>query len=219
MPLVHSWNNDGSKLFVGGIGGTSHGSDHDDEILEYSCSEDYDVSSCSFTRRMIVNDDHPSGTDPSAFGLDIDMRRVFGMTFNNDGTKMYLNSGGQKPNGQPNSKGCQAGNGPNCRIYEITLDAAFNISRGTRTNTKSLIISSGVNQDGIPTGITFNNDGSKLFVAGFDGDDIIVYPLSAAYSLASSSVGTPAEYDVSTQSTNPRDIDFNNDGTKMYLKI
>ena len=71
MPLVHSWNNDGSKLFVGGIGGDTHGSDHDDEILEYSCSTDYDVSTCSYTRRMIVNDDHPSGTDPSDFGLDI----------------------------------------------------------------------------------------------------------------------------------------------------
>ena len=211
MPLVHAWNNDGSKLFVGGIGGNSHGSDHDDEILEYSCETDYDVSTCTFTRKMIVNDDHPSGTDPSAFGLDIDMRRVFGMTFNNDGTKIYLNSGGQAPNG------CQAGNGPNCRIYEITLGSAFNLSSGTLTNTKSLIISSGVNQDGIPTGITFNNDGSKLFVAGFHDDDIIVYPLSTPYSLASSSVGTPAEYDVSDQSTNPRDIDFNNDGTKMYI--
>ena len=91
LPLVHSWNNDGSKLFVGGIGGHTHGSDHDDEILEYGCTTDYDVSTCSYTRRMIVNDDHPSGTDPSSYGLDIDMRRVFGMTFNNDGTKMYLN--------------------------------------------------------------------------------------------------------------------------------
>ena len=213
MPIVHSWNDDGSKLFVGGIGGNTHGSDHDDEILEYGCTTDYDVSTCSFTRRMIINDDHPSGTDPSSYGVNIDMRRVFGMTFNNDGTKMYLNSGAQAPHD------CQAGNGPNCRIYEITLDAAFDISSGTRTNTKSLIISSNNNQDGIPTGITFNNDGSKLFVAGFDDDDIIVYPLSAAYSLASSSVGTPTEFDVSSQSTNPRDIDFNNDGTKMYITV
>jgi len=211
MPIVHSWNDDGSKLFVGGIGGNSHGSDHDDEILEYRCTTDYDVSSCSFTRRMIINDDHASGINPSSYGVNIDMRRVFGMTFNNNGTKMYLNSGAQAPSD------CQAGNGPNCRIYEITLDAAFDISSGSLTNTKSLIISSGVNQDGIPTGITFNNDGSKLFVAGFDDDDIIVYPLSVAYSLASSSVGTPAEFDVSSQSTNPRDIDFNNDGTKMYI--
>jgi len=70
MPLVHSWNNDGSKLFVGGIGGiggSTHGSDHDDEILEYSCSTDYDVSSCSFTRRMIVNDDHTSDINPYIF--------------------------------------------------------------------------------------------------------------------------------------------------------
>ena len=211
MPLVHAWNNDGSKLFVGGIGGNSHGRDHDDEILEYSCETDYDVSTCTFTRKMIVNDDHNSGTNPSDYGVNIDMRRVFGMTFNNDGTKIYLNSGAQAPND------CQAGNGPNCRIYEITLGSAFNLSSGTLTNTKSLIISSGVNQDGIPTGITFNNDGSKLFVAGFHDDDIIVYPLSTPYSLASSSVGTPAEYDVSDQSTNPRDIDFNNDGTKMYI--
>ena len=49
---------------------------------------------------MIVNDDHPSGTDPSSYGLDIDMRRVFGMTFNNDGTKVVFTDewgGGGRP--------------------------------------------------------------------------------------------------------------------------
>jgi len=38
FPLGIAWNNDGSKLFIAGNGGFNHGSDHDDEILEYSCS-------------------------------------------------------------------------------------------------------------------------------------------------------------------------------------
>ena len=41
FPLGIAWNTGdegGSKLFIAGNGGFNHGSDHDDEILEYSCS-------------------------------------------------------------------------------------------------------------------------------------------------------------------------------------
>ena len=122
----------------------------------------------------------------------INDRHPYGFTFDDDGSHVYVS-------GNYNNK-----------IYEIELGSAFNLSSATKIQEIASV-------DGTPCGITFNNDGTKLFLAGFAGDRIIVWPLSTAYSLASGSVGTPAEYDVSTQSSRPRDIDFNSDGTKMYI--
>ena len=122
----------------------------------------------------------------------INDKHPFGFTFDDDGSHVYV-----------------SGNQYN-KIYEIELGSAFNLSSATKIQEIASV-------DGTPCGITFNNDGTKLFLAGFAGNRIIVWPLSTAYSLASGSVGTPAEYDVSTQSSRPRDIDFNSDGTKMYI--
>jgi len=133
----------------------------------------------------------------------VNIKRVYALEFNDTGTKLYVGSGA-------NNSG--NGNGPNRKIYEITLDAAFNMTSGTLTNT--LDVSS---EDSIPTDISFNDDGSKLFVNGFDGNTVIVYPLSTDYSLAASSVGTPAEFDLPSQTPKNKDIIFNNDGTKMYI--
>ena len=175
-----AWNNDGSKLFVMGT------ADNDDELLEYSCFANYDVSTCTYVRELPLNNNHEGSNGP------INDRHPYGFTFDDDGSHVYVS-------GNYNNK-----------IYEIELGSAFNLSSATKIQEIASV-------DGTPCGITFNNDGTKLFLAGFAGDRIIVWPLSTAYSLASGSVGTPAEYDVSTQSSRPRDIDFNSDGTKMYI--
>jgi len=197
FPLGIAWNNDGSKLFISGSDGFNHGSDHEDAILEYSCSTDYDVSTCTYVRELPLNNSHSGANGP------VNIKRVYALEFNDTGTKLYVGSGA---NNTGNS------NGPNRKIYEITLDDAFNMSGGTLTNT--LDVSS---EDSIPTDISFNDDGSKLFVNGFQGNTVIVYPLSTDYSLAASSVGTPAEFDLPSQTPKNKDIIFNNDGTKMYI--
>ena len=122
----------------------------------------------------------------------INDRHPYGFTFDDDGSHVYVS-------GNYNNK-----------IYEIELGSAFNLSSATKRQEIASV-------DGTPCGITFNNDGTKLFLAGFAQHRIVVWPLSTPYSLASGSVGTPAEYDVSSQSSKPRDIDFNSDGTKMYI--
>ena len=175
-----AWNNDGSKLFVMGT------ALNDDELLEYSCFANYDVSTCTYVRELPLNNNHEGSNGP------INDRHPYGFTFDDDGSHVYVS-------GNYNNK-----------IYEIELGSAFNLSSATKRQEIASV-------DGTPCGITFSNDGRQLFLAGFAGDRIIVWPLSTAYSLASGSVGTPAEYDVSTQSSRPRDIDFNSDGTKMYI--
>ena len=134
----------------------------------------------------------PLNNDHEGPNGPINDRHPYGFTFDDDGSHVYVS-------GNYNNK-----------IYEIELGSAFNLSSATKIQEIASV-------DGTPCGITFSNDGRQLFLAGFAGDRIIVWPLSTAYSLASGSVGTPAEYDVSTQSSRPRDIDFNSDGTKMYI--
>ena len=160
--------------------------DNDDELLEYSCFANYDVSTCTYVRELPLNNNHEGSNGP------INDRHPYGFTFDDDGSHVYVS-------GNHNNK-----------IYEIELGSAFDLSSATKRQEIASV-------DGTPCGITFNNDGTKLFLAGFAQHRIIVWPLSTPYSLASGSVGTPAEYDVSSQSSKPRDIDFNSDGTKMYV--
>ena len=71
-------------------------------------------------------------------------------------------------------------------------------------------------QDGSPSFIAFNNDGTKMFVVGTSGDDVNEYTLSVGFDLTST-VTFVDSFDVSGEDTNLRTITFNNDGTKMYV--
>ena len=66
-----------------------------------------------------------------------------------------------------------------------------------------------------PSGIFFNPDGDKLFIIGTTGDDITPYNLSTPWDLTTATVTTPT-YFISGE-TNPNDLYFKPDGTKMYV--
>ncbi len=70
-------------------------------------------------------------------------------------------------------------------------------------------------QEEEPRGLTFNNDGTKMYVTGWDGDDINTYNLSTAWDVSTASFASSKS--VSAQTNDPRDINFNTDGTKMFL--
>ena len=42
-------------------------------------------------------------------------------------------------------------------------------------------------QENNPQGIAFNNDGTKMFVVGFDGDDVNEYTLSTGFDVSTAS--------------------------------
>ena len=173
-----AWNNDGSKLFVMGTNSS------DDELLEYSCSTNYDVSTCTYVRELPLNNDHSGPNGP------INDRHPYGFTFDDDGSHVYVS-------GNHNNK-----------IYEIELGSAFDLSSASYTTEIASV-------DGTPCGITFNNDGTKLFLAGFAQHRIVVWTLNTPYRLTS--VASSIQFSVSAESQKPRDIDFNSDGTKMYV--
>ena len=66
-----------------------------------------------------------------------------------------------------------------------------------------------------PYGLAFNNDGSKMFVAGFGDDDVKEYTLSTVFDVSTASLVD--SFDVSSQENGLRGLAFNNDGTKMFI--
>ncbi len=72
-----------------------------------------------------------------------------------------------------------------------------------------------------PYGITFDDDGDKMYIVGFNssgdkGDRVIEYDLTTNYDASSKSVSHTLTTDVSFR---PHDIRFNDDGTRMYLPM
>ena len=70
-------------------------------------------------------------------------------------------------------------------------------------------------QETSPSGIAFNSDGTKMFVIGWNGDDVNEYHLSTGFDV--STAAYDSNFSVSSQETHPMDIAFNSDGTKMFM--
>ena len=70
-------------------------------------------------------------------------------------------------------------------------------------------------QETNPRGITFNTNGTKMFIIGTTGDDVNEYTLSTGFDLTST-VAFVDSYAV-TQCPNPTAVKFNSDGTKMFV--
>jgi hypothetical protein len=70
-------------------------------------------------------------------------------------------------------------------------------------------------QTSLPIGLVFNNDGTKMFIADYSGQDINEYTLSSAFDITTASFVD--SFSVSSQETQPAGMAFNTDGTKMFV--
>ena len=114
------------------------------------------------------------------------------IVFNADGTKMY--SGGASTD----------------RLYQFTLATAYDLSAVTYDNVSFSFAS----QAGLPRGVTFSNDGTKMFM-GADGNSVFQYNLGSPFAINTASYSTTL--DISAQDSNPKLVEFNADGTKMFI--
>jgi len=112
--------------------------------------------------------------------------------FNNDGTKMFVVDDGSN------------------KIREYHLSTGYDIS--TASYDSLLLINS---QDTSPRGIAFNNDGTKMFVAGWSGQDINEYHLTTGFDISTASYDS--NFSVSAKENEPNGLAFNSDGTKMFV--
>lgn len=117
-----------------------------------------------------------------------------GLAFRPDGLKMYL-----------------VGNTGN-DIYEYDLSVAYDVS----TAVHSGIIYDMTVLDGTPTDVTFNSNGSRMYVSGTDSDNIYAFHLETEYDLNTASY-TGEFFNIATEDTSPGDLQFNQDGSKLFM--
>ena len=118
-----------------------------------------------------------------------------GLAFNNDGTKMFLTGLGNE------------------NVYEYNLSTGFDISTASYSGT-SLDVSS---EDSFPIEITFNGDGTKMFMNGSSGETIHAYGLSTAFDLSTASYSGENFSIPSQQTSYPEGLAFSSDGSKMFV--
>ena len=224
-PTGIAFNADGTKLFMTGR--------NNDYVYQYSLNPAYNLSTLSYdgnSARFNVSSQSatPHGLTFNANGtkmyiIDTSLDKIFqysvspaysianasydskefscasqdtsplGAIFNNDGSKLFI-----------------AGNA-NDAVYQYSV-TDYDISTASYDSV-SLSVSS---QDLVPTGLRFNGNGTKLFVVGATNDAVYQYNLPTPYSLINASYDN-VSFSFGNQESTPRDVLFNNSGTKMYL--
>ena len=156
------------------------------DVYEYTLTTAFDVSTATFVDGIDVG----VGT-LGASGSQGD-NSANSIEFNTDGTKLFVLGQG------------------NDLVNEYALSTGFDVS--TASFTQSFDISS---QELLPYGLAFNNNGTKMYITGWAGDDINEYTLTTGFDISTASYSQ--NYSVAAQNVKPSAVQFNGDGTKMYV--
>jgi len=148
----------------------------------------YDISNAEYSNKSL----DVSAQITGSMGLK-------GITFNNTGTNFYILTG-------------DAGISTNDAVYQYTLSTAFDLSTGSYAS-KTLNVGT---RETTPTGISFNTNGTKLFIIGYNDDLVETWNLSTGYDISTATYASES-FNISAQEDYARHINFNNDGTKMYI--
>ncbi|MFY0631141.1 MAG: beta-propeller fold lactonase family protein [Flavobacteriaceae bacterium] len=178
-PTGMTYGDNGNKFYLVGTNG--------DIVIQYALGTAYDFS----TR----------GAPESFFRVNAQETSPQDVEFNDDGTRMYILG--------------QTGDD----VTEYSLSTAWDVSTATftdvfdaRTAIENLL---GATNGDLLTGMSFNDDGSKLYIADRRSDDVFEFDLSTNYDV--STAGAVINNIPITGENNVRDISFNNDGTEIYV--
>ena len=146
----------------------------------------------------------PSGwTDPDlgnasydavSFSVGTQDSVPLGLTFNNDGTKMYVSGAASDD------------------VFQYSLSTAFDLSTASYD---SVSFDMGGQDTGVDE-IVFNNDGTRMYMLGFGSDAVYQYSLSTGFDISTASYDS-VSFSVAAQDTTPRGLEFNASGSKMYV--
>jgi sugar lactone lactonase YvrE len=132
--------------------------------------------------------------DSVSFSVASQSTASYGLTFNNDGTKMYVVNAATEI------------------IYQYSLSTAYDIS----TASYDSVSFNAASQVNLLVDITFNNDGTKMYLIGTDADTVFQYSLSTAFNISTASYDNKS-FNAASQEATTFSITFNSDGTKMYI--
>ena len=220
---------DGTKMYVTGTSG--------DDINEYGLSSAWDVSTASYVQNFSVSaqESNPEAIFFSPIGIkmyvlgktgdavyEYDLSTSWdvstasyvrnfsissqettpsGLSFKDDGSKMYVI--GQVAD----------------TIYQYstaaTPPAEWTDPDLANASYDSVSFDFG-SQDTTVVGFFFKPDGSKMWLVGRSNDNVYQYSLSTAWDVSTASYDS-VSLSVSSQDTDPIDVYFNDDGSKMYI--
>jgi len=219
-----TFNDDGTKMFVIGTTG--------DDVNEYTLGTAYDVSTASFVDSFDVSG---LDTNPQAVAFNSDGDKMFVVGNQNDSiiefalasdfdvsttinpplTTLDLSPFESSPRGIAfNSDGSKvfivgiSGDDVN----EFVLGTPFDVASAATPPVNVFDVGS---EDGNPEGITFNNAGTKMYIVGLENDKVYEYALTTGFDVSTASFTD--SFDVSSQDTQPNSVEFNGDGTKMFV--
>jgi len=211
---------DGSQLYVVGDSNTN--------VYQYSLSTAFDVSTASFSRSLDVSPQDPS---PRGLAFKPDGSQLYVVARTSDNVYQYSLStafdvstasfsqsfdvGPQDTNPQglvfkPDGSQLFVVGISNANVYQYSLSTAFDVS--TASFSQSFDVGP---QDTGPRGLTFNPDGSQLFVVGDSNRNVYQYGLSTAFDISTASFSQ--SFDVSPQERGPRGLVFKPDGSHLYV--
>ena len=127
-----------------------------------------------------------------SFSVIAQVAAAAALAFSTDGTKMFVTD----------SSGSD--------VNQYTLSVAFDVSSASFAGSFSVSA-----QDAAPTGIAFNSDGTKMFILGYNGDNVSEYTLSTGFDVSTASFVD--SFNTSAQDTLPSGLAFNTNGTKMFI--
>jgi len=97
-------------------------------------------------------------------------------------------------------------------VNQYTLSTAWDISTASYAS-KSFSVAS---QDGLPTGMAFSYDGTKVYVTGFTNDTLYQYNLSTAWDVSTASYSSNS-FSVATIDGSPRGLYVAPTGNKLWF--
>jgi hypothetical protein len=112
---------------------------------------------------------------------------------------------------------------PDGTSFYITNDSTtdtvqqFNLSTAWNISTASYVTAYTFTQDTVPVGLVFSPDGTKMHVIGDTNNTVYQFALSTPWDLTTTATTPTYTFSVATQETSPTGIEFNSDGTKMYI--
>ena len=160
-PEVILFNDDGTKIYITGR--------VSDAVHEYDLGSAYDVGSLTLV---------------TSFSMSSETNITEGMSFNDDGTKLFMN--------------------------DLQFDKVFQYSLSTPYSFESTVTLEGsfsiADQESHSQYVAFNNDGTKMYIVGNNGDDITEYSLSCAFHVLTTSCSSSSSSSSTSDPTTDSDV-------------
>ena len=179
---------DGTKVFFARFAAGQN-------LYQYTLDTPFNISTLDASSEVIIN--LKAGSD------DLDDGKLEGLTFNGDGTKVYAIDFAGKMN-----------------VHSLETPYDFSSFTQDADDGKTWTTYLSPNDGTIrPHDMRFNSDGSKMFLFEANADAsaaVVEYHLATAY--VPGSATTTQSFNVSSEiNTVIQDIDFDDDGTRMYV--